>query len=154
VAYFDRTIPPGGEGKITLKINTKGYDGRLRKTARVYTNDPWHPVADIKIEAFIKTLIDLSPRYVLLQGSRAERITRTVHIRAELDKPLRIEPIQFNLDRWLNYSIEEIEEGKVYQVRFTTIPNSIAYYRGYLRLRTNYPERPEIFIGIRGRFRN
>jgi hypothetical protein len=154
VAYFDRTILPGGEGKVTLNINTKGYDGRLRKTAKVYTNDPWHPVVRIKIEAFIKSLIDLSPRYVLLQGSRGDRITRTVHIRAELDKPLRIEPIQFNLDRWLNYSIKEIEQGKVYQVRFTTIPNSIAYYRGYLRLRTNYPERPEIFIGIRGRFRN
>ena len=78
MAYFDRTIPPGGEGKITIKVNTRGYSGRLRKTARVYTNDPWHPSESLKIEAFIKTLINLSPRYVLLQGSRSEKITKTV----------------------------------------------------------------------------
>ena len=126
----------------------------MRKTAKVYTNDPWHPVESIKIEAFIKTPINLSPRYVLLQGSRAERITKTVHIKAELEKPLKIEPIQFNLDKWVNYEIEEIQKGKIYSVHFTSIPNSIGYYRGFLRLRTNYPERPEIFIGIRGRFRN
>ena len=126
----------------------------MRKTARVYTNDPWHPLENIKIEAFIKTPINLSPRYVLLQGTHAERITKTVHIKAELDKPLKIEPIQCNLDKWLNYEIEEIKEGKIYYVHFTSIPNSVSYYRGFLRLRTNYPERPEILIGIRGRFRN
>ena len=126
----------------------------MRKTAKVYTNDPWKPLESIKVEAFVKTLITLSSRYVLLQGSRAERISRSIQIKAELDKPLKIEPIQFNLDKWLNYSIEEIEEGKVYRVRFTTIPNSTAYYRGHLRLRTNYPQKPEILIGIRGRFPN
>jgi hypothetical protein len=154
VAYYDRTIPPGGEGKITIKVKTQGYDGKLRKTVKVYTNDPWHPLENVKIEAFIKTPINLSPRYVILRGSRGERISKTVQIKAELDKPLRIKPIQFNLKKWLNYEIEEIEEGKVYSVRFTSIPNSTSYYRGFLRLRTNYPERPEIFIGIRGRFRN
>lgn len=126
----------------------------MRKTVKVYTNDPWRPLESLKIEAFIKTPIDLSPRYVILKGPRSERISKTVQIKSEIDKPLRIKPIQFNLKRWLNYEIEEIEEGKVYSVRFTSIPNSVSYYRGFLRLRTNYPEKPEILIGIRGRFRN
>lgn len=121
---------------------------------RVYSNDPWHPLENIRIEAFIKTPINLTPRYVILRGSRGERISKTVHIKAELDKPLKIKPIQFNLDKWLNYEISEVEEGKVYTVRFISTPNSVSYYRGFLRLRTNYPEKPEILIGIRGRFRN
>lgn len=37
--------------------------------------------------------------------------------------------------------------------RFTSIPGPAGTYRGVLRLKTNYPEKPEITIPIRARFR-
>ncbi|MBI4469684.1 MAG: DUF1573 domain-containing protein [Acidobacteria bacterium] len=38
---YDRVIPPGKEGKITLAIeNTQGYVGAMSKSAMVTTNDP------------------------------------------------------------------------------------------------------------------
>lgn len=40
---FDKVIPAGKEGKITLAVeNTEGYKGEVTKTATVATNDPEH----------------------------------------------------------------------------------------------------------------
>jgi hypothetical protein len=40
---FTKVIPPGGEGKITLTINTTGFNGAVSKHADVTTNDPQRP---------------------------------------------------------------------------------------------------------------
>ncbi len=38
--HFDRVIPPGGEGRISLRLNPKGCHGDTKKSALVLTNDP------------------------------------------------------------------------------------------------------------------
>lgn len=153
MAHFDRTIPPGGEGKITLKVDTSGYQGAIRKKAKVYTNDPRNNVEVLTIRAFVKVPIHLSPRYVYLRGLAGQKITKTVRVRAQGDKPLKLEPSSFDLSTKVTYRIEEVEPGLVFKVHFTTIPGPAETYRGVLKLKTNYPEKPEITIRIRGKFR-
>jgi hypothetical protein len=41
--YFDRSIPPGGEGRIAIKLNPKGCRGEAKKTTLVTCNDPQKP---------------------------------------------------------------------------------------------------------------
>ena len=154
MAYFDRSIPPGGEGKISLMLNTRGYDGKIQKTARIYTNDPKTPQDTFVIEALIKTPIVISGRMVLLQGTTKESITRTVDIKGELNKPLKLEPLDYTLDKKVKFNIEEVAKGKHYRVTFTSIPNVGNYYQGLLRLRTSYAEKPELVIHVRGKFIN
>ena len=152
MAFFDRAIPPGGEGKITLSIRTKGYEGAHQWSAKVNTNDPRMKVLTLSIKAFVKALIYLSPRYVNLRGTEGQSITGVVEIRAGLDKPLTLEPGQFNLEDKVKYTIEEIEKGRRFKVHFTNIPGPSQTYRGFLKLKTNYPEKPEVTIWIKGRF--
>ncbi len=147
MAYYDRSIPPGGEGKITLKVDTRGYEGKFRKAARVYTNDPKIPQDTLVMEALVKTPIVLSERMVFLQGTTQEAVTRAVDIKGELNKPLKLEPVDYTLDEKVKFNIEEV-------VTFTSIPNVGNYYQGLLRLRTSYPERPEVVIHVRGKFIN
>jgi hypothetical protein len=154
VAHFDRAIPPGGEGKITLKINTRGYEGKVHKSARVYTNDPKRQMESITVEAFVKTPILVSPRSVYLQGRVSETVTKAVDIKGNPAKALKIEPVDFSLNHRVKYSIEEVSSGMHYRVSFTSIPNVANHYQGTLRLKTNYPEKPELFIFVRGRFIN
>ncbi|MBP1741645.1 MAG: hypothetical protein H6Q48_3938 [Deltaproteobacteria bacterium] len=152
MAQFDRAIPPGGEGKITLKVNTSGYEGNVRKTAKVYSNDPSTQVETITLAAYVKVPIQLSSKIVFLQGKRAVAAKRTVEVKGGLEKPLKIEPVEFNLSDRLSYEIVEVKPGKLYQVHFTSIPNTGDSFQGILRLKTNYPEKPEIRIYLRGRF--
>jgi hypothetical protein len=154
VASYDRSIPPGGEGKITLKLNTTGYEGKVRKAARVYTNDPKTPQEILVIDALVKTPIMVSDKVVFLQGTTQETITRSIDIRGELNKPLKLEPVDYTLDKKVKFNIEEVTKGKHYRVTFTSIPNAGNYYQGLLKLRTSYPEKPELVIHVRGKFLN
>ena len=79
-------------------------------------------------------------------------VTKSIEIIAGLDKPLTLEPGQFNLEGKLTYSIEEIDKGRKFNVYFTNIPGVAGSYRGFLDLMTNYDEKPVLNIRISGRF--
>ena len=54
MASFDRTILPGGVGKITLSVATAGQQGDIRVKARVYSNDPKNKQVTLTLKAFVK----------------------------------------------------------------------------------------------------
>ena len=136
-----------------MKVNTNAYQGSISKTAKVYTNDPLHKIEVLRITAFIKASIYLSTSYVYLRGLAAQPITKTIRIKAGEDKPLRLELSHFDLSEKVTYRIEEVEAGKVFRIYFTSIPGPPKTYQGVLKLKTNYPEKPEITIRIRGIFK-
>ena len=142
MASFDREIPPGGEGKITLSVKTKGYEGARTWSARVNTNDPDLNVATLTVKSFVKVPIYRSPRYVSFHGPPGQSHTRIVEIRAGLDKSLALTPGQFNLVGKLTYKVEEVEKGNRFLISFTTLPGPPQTYEGSLVLKTNYPEKP------------
>jgi len=152
VAYFDKAIPPGGEGKIRLSVRTRGRQGKVSRKARVYTNDPAKSMVRLTITAFVRPIIHLSTSKIYLKGKEHQSITRAVKIRAGLDRPLALTAGQFNLAGKLTYTITEVEEGRRFRIRFTSIPGPPQTYRGFLKLKTNYPEKPELTIWIKGRF--
>jgi hypothetical protein len=152
VAFFDRAVPPGGMGKIQIRIRTKGYSGNIRKGAKVYTNDPEWSQASLTLRAFVKPVITLSRSNLNFSGKEGQDIAKEVEIIAGLDRPLTLTPVMFNLDGKITYTLEEIEKGRKFRVRFKSIPGPAGNYRGFLRLRTNYSEKPEVTIWIWGRF--
>jgi hypothetical protein len=81
-----------------------------------------------------------------------QEITRTVNISSGLERPLQITPVSFDLSGRVSYSIKEVEKGRRFQVRLTSIPGTAGTIQGALKLKTNYPEKPEITIFVRGRF--
>jgi len=153
VASFDRSVPPGGEGKITLRLNTKGYYGDVTKKARVFSNDNTKSVQTISIKVRVKTPIYFSPRSVYFNGQIGQKLKRVIEISANEKKPLRLTPDQFDLEKIMSFEIKEIEVGKKYQLVFYANPTSAGVFRGTLKLMTNYPEKPEITIPIRGTVR-
>jgi hypothetical protein len=90
VARFDRTIPPGGEGKITLEVKTKRYHGNFHKTAEVTTNDPKNPKVTIGMKGTIWTPIHLEPKNAYLAGTLGDEIETVVHLRGEKKEALVI----------------------------------------------------------------
>jgi hypothetical protein len=112
VAEFDKVVPPGGEGKITLKVDTRGYRGEVSKNARVYSNDPKNPVSTLSLKVFVKVPILVSARYVRLEGLPGEKDTKTVEIKAQKEKALTLEAVGLSLGR--NYTRKRIQ-GEFHQ---------------------------------------
>jgi len=148
VASFDRSIPPGGEGKITLSVNTKGYQGEHRWDARVNTNDPVTDLFHLEVRAVINVPVHVSPRSVYLDAVEGRTVTRGIEIRAGLDRPLTLNPERFDLEGKVSYDIQEVEKGKLFRILFTNLPSAPGRYQGALHIRTNYPERPDVIVYI------
>lgn len=153
MASYDRTIPPGGEGKITLVVNTKGYQGSIYNTAVVYTNDPVYGRFNIGIRSFVVVPIMLKPRYVLFRGVQGRQSTSTIEITAGLEEILELEPAESNLGGKLTYRLEEVEEGRRFKIYLTNLPEATGSFRGYLNFNTNYEEMPLINIRINATIR-
>ena len=76
-----------------------------------------------------------------------------VEIKSGIDRPLVIQPEQFDLVGKVDYSLEETQKGKSFRVTFRNIPGPSDFYRGTLTFKTNFPEKPELTIWIFGRFK-
>lgn len=152
VVHFDSLIPPNGEGKITVKIDTRGFDGPERWGVKVFTNDPKWKEAVLDLRANIKPVITLTGSMVLFSGKKNTTMTREVEIGTGLDKPLILTPERFTLSGKVTYSIAEIEKGRRYRVTFQNVPGPAVNYRGFLSLKTNLAEKPDVTLWIIGRF--
>jgi len=153
VASFDRTIPPGGEGKISIYLNTRGYQGRMHKSASVYTSDPGAERLTVGIAAFVQVPVIVNPRYVLLTGTKGRPVKRSVEVTAGLDRPLELEPDQFSLEGKISFRIEEVENGRRFRIDFSSDPEASGTFRGFLNLKTNYSEKPVLNISINARIK-
>jgi hypothetical protein len=85
-----------------------------------------------------------------LYATPGQKITRVVEIEGMLDKPLKLEPIEFNLQDDVKYSIEEVKKDRKYRIHFSNIPGQPHRFKGYLKLKTSYPEKPKVKIRING----
>lgn len=130
-------------------MDTTGYEGNHSWSARVNTNDPVTDSFELTIEAFVDVPVFVNPKYVYLQTDGAREAVRGVEITAGLDRPLTLEPVEFDLQKQVAYSIHEIEKGKKFRVIFNTLPSAGNSPGGVLKLKTNYPEKPELTIKIR-----
>ena len=108
----------------------------------------------LTVKGTVKVSIDISPQFVLLNLKEGQSVSQVVEIRAETDKPLKLTPADFSLEGKVKYSIEEIEKGRIYIIELTTLPVKAQSFHGVLKLKTNYPEKPEIAVIISGNFRD
>jgi hypothetical protein len=152
VAHFDFLIPPNGLGKITVRIDTKGFEGKQRWAVKVVTNDPnWHE-AVLDLRANVKPVITITGAPVFLGGKKKTPTTGEAEISTGLDQPLILTPEQFTLSGKVTYSISEIEKGRRYKVIFQDVSGKRENYRGFLNLKTSLSERPDVTLWIIGRF--
>jgi hypothetical protein len=133
-------------------VRTKDYVGTFTKSIRVYTNDPHRPEIILAVEAFVKAPIYVEPPYVSFYSLKNESPSLAVEIKAGLEKPLTLEPGDFSLKGEVAYQIEEMERGRRFRVVIHDLTGGSESYRGYLNLKTNYPEKPVVNIKIIGRF--
>ncbi len=66
VADFDRTIPPGGSGKIDAEVDTTGFTGPISKAVLVFSNDPATPQVNLVIKADVRAFIEVLPRPLII----------------------------------------------------------------------------------------
>ena len=119
---FTPVIPPGGEGHVTLAIDTQGFKGKVTKSAVAYTNDPKNKEIKLTFGGQVRDFATISPLIPALKGLMGGAPAKTtVTVTRASDVPIRNLTVISESTR-LKISVEEKEPGTTYQVHLETVP--------------------------------
>ncbi len=149
IAHYDQEIPPGGEGKITLKLNLKGLQGKLSKTATVYSNDPANPQITLKLDGTVTALIEVKPTTNVVFRGMLDQISESVLQLTSTTQPFRITSVDTNINDNIDYKLDTITDGKEYRLRITNKTRR-GNFAGYVRLVTDLAQKPDVLIRVNG----
>ena len=95
-ANTDR-ISPGGDGKISVQVDTAGFSGDKIKTVQVYSNDLDNPVSTLTIKGTIEREVGLSPAQVFfgeLNKGQISAISQDVKITVKAGSALAVKDVK------------------------------------------------------------
>ena len=151
---YDRTVPPGGVGKITLQVNTKGFQGRITKSASLTTNDPQLRNTKIYLSMDVRPYIVVEPAPRLsLRGVVGDNIRQVLRIRPGDDQPLEITKVETNLGAAIDYNLSRKEGSQQYELEVLSKVNDQKIASGFLTLHTDHPKKKELRIPVHVRIR-
>jgi len=160
VADYDKTIPPGGSGKVHVVVDTTGFDGGIAKGLTVLTNDPQMPRLALTVKANIEPAVFLRPgfaRFIQPKDSKPGEVEQIVFTTTKDDlKILDVESPYPFLDAEVRPAKEEekVAEGKGNQYVVTLTLDYQAAPIGpladFVKLTTNHPKQEVVTIPVSG----
>jgi hypothetical protein len=154
VTRYDRVIPPGGKGKVAIKIDSSRIMGRFEKKAIVWSNDPDRMSVALYLKGEVKAHISLEPGgYISLVGVKGKTPTGHVEIINNHETPVKITNVDNDLPDRIRWRIKEIKPGFDYRLEVEDIAKKGGSYTAHLTIRTDNPEKPELTLIVRGEIR-
>ena len=147
----EKEIPPGGTGEIKTTFLTKGYQGEVKKSLTVESNDPEHELVRLTIGGKVLSEVTVWPRYLnwgsIIQGDlpRPKRMT----IWFTEGRGLRLEKIQSESPSVVLKKESEQEDKVIYSVALAeNLP--AGRFTGRITVRTNSERLPEVHVPFYG----
>jgi len=147
---YPRQVPPGGEGKIRLRLDTSGYGGRrVEKTAEVLTSDPAEPAFRLRLAGEVQRLALIQPRVLQLRGAAGERLRGEILVQPEPGHPFRILEARAGGGTIRVETLAEEHNGRpAFRLRVETLRTEAGSYNDTIRLKTDHPRRPELDLRV------
>jgi hypothetical protein len=151
VARYDRVIPPGGTGNITVEIDSGRVRGDFRKKAIIWSNDLQRMSVALYLEGEVIPHISLDPGgYLSLDGTKGKVPGEHLDMINNHKNPMKIIGVDSDLRDHITWQLEEIKPGYVYRLEVEDISERAGSYMGRLHVRTDNPLKPELVIIING----
>jgi hypothetical protein len=151
VTRYDRVIPPGGTGQITLEIDTRKEIDEFQKKAVVWSNDPQRKSVALYLKGEVKPHISLIPGgYISLQGAKGQIPAEKLDIINNHKQPFEIKAVIHDLPDLIHWRLKENKPGFSYTLEVENISKKAGEYTGHLILQTDQPQKPKLVIIING----
>ena len=152
---YDRTIPPGGVGQVTLQVDTTGLRGKITKSAQITSDDPRQSKSKIYLAINVRNYIIVEPgTKVLLRGTVGEDIRRVVRIRPSDDQALEITKVQSNLGSVIDYKLKRKDDSHQYELEVVSKATDRKTASGFITLHTNHPKKKVMKLSVHIRIRS
>lgn len=135
-----------------MTLTTRGKNGSVRESLRVYTNDPDRPQFNFMLEGTVKRFAVIDPRRVRLHGVSGEKITQLVTVMPEEGEAFKIVETSTTKTEDFRYAMTEIElDGKkAFQFLIENTRTMPGRYFDYITAITDKPEYFPIMIPVGG----
>lgn len=147
---WTKVVPPGGTGKISLKVDTAKFKGPISKTATVTTNDPEQPSLRLVMNATVTTFIDILPRdTVSFRQYRGEEKKEEVTIKSNEPGEFKINDVQLT-GEGLKHELTKAGAGEYKLALWLDKATPVGSVNGTAKLLTSSAKEPEVTVMVRG----
>ncbi len=151
VASYNRTIPAGGQGEITLSLKPYSVMHQFRKETRITVNDPERPMFSLVLLGVAKPFIEIQPSHIIrLRGSPNEELRGEVRFTSHLPGPWQITNYRSNIPEKIDVNLKTVERDRVYVLEVKNKSQQSGPYAGLIELTTNSKERPRLIVRVFG----
>ena len=151
---YDRIIPPGGKGGITIEINSNRVRGKFEKKVMVWSDDPSQMSIALYLKGEVRPHVGLDPGgYLSLWGTMGKTIKAHVDITDNHPEPMKITRVKHDLGAHVKWNLTPIRPGYVYRLTIIDQSESPGEYSGHFRLETDLPQKREVTIIVNGMVR-
>ena len=150
---YSRSIPAGGTGKVSIRLNTRGYAGKtLSKVIRVFTNDPHTQVVHLRVSGPVESFVTVSPRIVRFLGTLGESLEQRVKIIPARQQDVTITGARADSGKNIAFRLEPaaFPEGPGYWLTVTSTKDDPGTFYDYIYLTTQEKDLPELRIRVHG----
>ncbi len=153
VASYDKTIPPGREGAITLTIKPFSVIHQFKKETKIRLNDPERPMLQLVMTGVALPFIEIHPSHIVrLRGSPGEDVKGQVHFISHLPVPWEITEYRTTIPDKVTVSLKPEVPGKKYVLEVRNKSREAGPYAGLVELFTTSKERPRLIVRVFGDF--
>lgn len=146
---YDKTITPGGQGRIEATLDTAGRSGEVVKQINITTNDPASTRVVLTFTGKVRTRISIDPPNGLMWGRFTPEmpLTRTIKLVNNTPSVMKVEPVPASQPSVFAATVKELEPGKVVEVTVTAKPPFVeGLNNAPLKLKTGMKEVPELSV--------
>ena len=150
-ADYDRSIRPGGQGKITLSILPYSVLRQSTKNTKVFFNDPDRPMTTLTLKGYGKPFIEIQPSHIIrFRGKPEDDLRSQVRFTSHLPAPWEITGFTTNIPQFIEVTVKAEEPGRIYVVEVRNKRQEAGNYAGNIELSTNSPKRPRLIMRVFG----
>jgi hypothetical protein len=150
-ADYERTIPPGGEGKLTLIIKPYSVMRQFKKETRVRFNDPEKPLVVFTMKGTAQPFIEIQPSHIVrFRGSPGDRLEARVRFISHLQGPWQITGVRTNIPDKIEVNLQAEQPDRIYVLTVKNRRQEAGAYGGLVELATTSAQRPRLIVRVFG----
>ncbi len=151
VPRYNRTIPPGGQGEITLTIKPYSVIHQFRKETTVTTNDPGTREFHLMLTGDALPFIEIQPSHIVrLKGAPGDEVRGEVRFTSHLPGPFKITGYRTNIPNKIEISLKAVQPDRVYLLEVSNRSGNSGPYAGLIELSTTSAQRPRLIVRVFG----
>lgn len=149
VANYDKVIPPGGTGNISLEIKPFSVVHAFKKKTYVRFNAPDQSSVNLVLTGNAQKSIEIEPSHIIrFRGDYRDTLTAEVKLTSYMTFPWEITRMQNSIPDKIDVNLKAEKPGKVYVLEVKNKCHDQGHYIGMIELFTNVVHKPKIIIRV------